>query len=133
MNDDIIMRICSEASSLGLTLSPADLDTWAVDNDCDTVMLCALERLFSSMEIRERSALGEDLKKRAWLSRIRDYTFENYAVGHLSDSDRQKMLSLKTLAFMDARRNIVLLGPDGTGKSHIPKRPHPRLAVDDRL
>ena len=71
------------------------------------------------MQTREKAALSEDLKKRARLSRIRDYTFENYAVGHLSDTDRQKMMSLKTLAFMDARRNIVILGPDGTGKSHI--------------
>ena len=46
MNDDVIMKICGEAASLGLPLSSADLGTWAVDNNCDTGMLCALERLF---------------------------------------------------------------------------------------
>ena len=73
MNDDVLMKICGEAASLGLPLSSADLGIWAVDNNCDTGMLCALERLFSSLQTREKAALSEDLKKRARLSRIRDY------------------------------------------------------------
>lgn len=119
MTEEVITRICDGARLLGLPLSSAELGTWAVDNSCNDNMLNALEGLFAMLQEKEQAALSEELKTKARLSRVKDYTFENYAVGHLNDADRTKMMMLKTLAFMDARKNIILLGPDGTGKSHV--------------
>ena len=119
MKDDIFNEISSLACSIGIELSSEDVGAWATDNGCDERMLENTQRLFSMLAARRHDEIASRLKQKARLPQVAHCSFENFGTGRLTEKDREKLMGLKTLSFIHARKNVVIQGNDGTGKSRI--------------
>lgn len=71
-----------------------------------------------SREVAEREASGSALRIRA--ARFPGHkTLEEFNYDHQPAADRNLFAHLGTGAFLHEARNVVLLGPPGTGKTHL--------------
>lgn len=71
-----------------------------------------------SREVAEREASGAALRIRA--ARFPGHkTLEDFNYAHQPAADRNLFAHLGTGAFLQEARNVVLLGPPGTGKTHL--------------
>ena len=60
------------------------------------------------------------LRNRIHLAQLpRGKTLENFDFDFQPSIDRQVIAELATLQFIEARRNVLLIGPPGVGKSHL--------------
>jgi len=46
-------------------------------------------------------------------------TFEDFDFDFATGAPRQRLLNLSGLAFLERKENVILLGPSGTGKTHL--------------
>jgi DNA replication protein DnaC len=59
-------------------------------------------------------------------------TLEAYDFGFATGAPRAQILELASLSFVERTENVVLLGPSGTGKTHVSiARPNPRPRGQD--
>jgi DNA replication protein DnaC len=77
--------------------------SWLVQDELDRRRTRLLERRFATSGLEER----KDLKDFEW--------------SYNSKLPKRDVLELATLKFIDAREGALLIGPPGTGKSHIAK------------
>ena len=71
-----------------------------------------------SKEVSEREASGAELRVKA--TRFPGHTtFEDFNFDHQPSTDRNLIAHLGTSVFLTEAKNIALLGPPSTGKSHL--------------
>src|SRR5690606_29339660 len=70
------------------------------------------------VEVASRSASGGELRIRAARFPARK-TLEEFDFSFARSLRKAQVLHLAQLDFLHARENVVLLGPPGTGKSHL--------------
>jgi DNA replication protein DnaC len=71
-----------------------------------------------SMEVSEREASGAALRiEAAWFPGCK--TLEGFNFDHPPSADRNLIAHLGASVFLTEAKNLVLLGPPGTGKTHI--------------
>lgn len=76
-----------------------------------------LEQLLQYEQQARTQRTRETLLRMAGLPSIK--RFEDYDFGFATGAPRQQLQELTSLAFLERRENIVLLGPSGVGKSHL--------------
>lgn len=83
----------------------------------DTTLLDFLEAaLRRELDVRQ-SRSRHTLAKLAGFPAIK--TLEGYDFDFASGAPKARLLELASLAFVERRENVVLLGPSGTGKTHL--------------
>ncbi len=81
-----------------------------------------LEWLWRLLEPQVRRRLEGRVERRFRQSRLPEHkTFEAYDFVFQASLDRDLIMELNTLRFIDQGKNILLAGMSGTGKSHIAK------------
>ena len=111
-------RISNACESLKLTAMALE---WAAIADkmaaTDSSLADFLEQLLQiEIEAREQR-VRETFLKFAGLPAIKQ--FEQYDFKFATGAPRQQLKALTSLAFIERRENLVLLGPSGVGKSHL--------------
>lgn len=76
-----------------------------------------LERLLETESVARDQRKQQVLLKLATLPAVK--TLEQYDFGFASGAPRAQIQELASLAFVARAENVVLLGPSGTGKTHI--------------
>jgi DNA replication protein DnaC len=77
---------------------------------------------FLDLVLEEELAIREERRFRTGLRRSKlphHKTLDEYDFGFQPDLDPRKIRDLATLAFVQAKANLALLGPPGVGKTHI--------------
>ncbi len=118
MSDLVADRIRATATRLGLphlARTLADLTARA-----DTEAMGYLD--FLDLVLEEEQAVRDERRFRSALrlSKLPHHkTLDEYDFAFQPDLDPRKIRDLATLAFVQAKANVALLGPPGVGKTHI--------------
>ena len=118
MSDLVADRIRATATRLGLphlARTLADLTTRA-----DTEAMGYLD--FLDLVLEEEQAVRDERRFRSALrlSKLPHHkTLDEYDFAFQPDLDPRKIRDLATLAFVQTKANVALLGPPGVGKTHI--------------
>lgn len=118
MSELVTNRIRATATKLGLTHLATDLDQLV--QRADTDQMGYLQFLDTVLE--EEAALRDDRRFRTGLrlSRLPHYKgLDDFDFAFQPTLDRRKVKDLETLAFVQTKANVALLGPPGVGKTHI--------------
>jgi DNA replication protein DnaC len=111
-------RIEASATKLGLPHLAKTLQEFT--RRADTASLGYLD--FLDLVLQEELAVRDERRFRAGLrlSKLPHHkTLDDYDFSFQPDLDPRKVRDLATLAFVQAKANVALLGPPGVGKTHI--------------
>lgn len=118
MSELVTSRIQAAAAKLGLPHLAGSLHELA--KRADTAALGYLD--FLDLVLEEELAVRDERRFRSGLrlSKLPHHkTLDDYDFAFQPDLDPRKVRDLATLAFVQARANVALLGPPGVGKTHI--------------
>lgn len=115
LQDERIMGLC-EALQLDWVVNEYGAIAQAAATDSAT-FTDFLETLLKTELAGRHERAKQTLLKLATLPAIK--TLEDYDFGFASGAPKAQIQELATLAFIERAENVVLLGPSGTGKSHI--------------
>lgn len=118
MTELVTSRIQASAAKLGLPHLSGTLQELA--KRADAAAMGYLD--FLDLVLQEELAVRDDRRFRAGLrlSKLPHHkTLDDYDFSFQPDLDPRKIRDLATLAFVQARANLALLGPPGVGKTHI--------------
>ncbi|WFE23299.1 IS21-like element helper ATPase IstB [Solwaraspora sp. WMMD937] len=118
MSELVTSRIRASATKLGLSHLATALQD--VTRRAETDSMGYLE--FLDLVLEEEIAVRDERRYRAGLrlSRLPHHkTLDDYDFSFQPDLDPRKVRDLATLAFVQAKANVALLGPPGVGKTHI--------------
>ena len=68
---------------------------------------------------KKRATAIATLKKLSRIPQKSPSTFDNFDMDRLCTEARRQVNSLKALPFINAKRNVIMIGPTGTGKTHL--------------
>ena len=120
MSDKLIDNICSTLSSIGLPLCTVELASWAVANGIDSAAMENLYSLLKFADDKRASDKAEDLRRKSRLPDDCTKTFDSFNVDRLLEKDQKHLSALmRSLAFIPARKGVLIQGTGRTGKSHI--------------
>lgn len=114
---DLLTKILNGLAVLGLPQVRAALDQWLAEPAAEVTRLAWLWQL---LEPQVQKRLERRVERR-----IRDAhlpvrkTFESFDFAFQPSLDRDLVMELNTLRFIDQGKNVLLAGMSGTGKSHI--------------
>ena len=118
MSELVTSRIHASATKLGLPHLAKTLQEFA--RRADTESMGYLE--FLDLVLEEELAVRDERRFRTGLrlSKLPHHkTLDDYDFAFQPDLDPRKVRDLATLAFVQAKANVALLGPPGVGKTHI--------------
>lgn len=117
--DGLVARIREGLAALRLRHMEARLDELLADPQPD---VSRLEWLWSLLEPQVRLRLEARIERRIKEARLPERkTLESFDFAFQPKLDRDLVLELHTLAFLESGKNVLLAGMSGTGKSHIAK------------
>lgn len=89
--------------------------------DCRTQPedLDVLLGFLNAMVKKKRATAIATLKRLSRIPQKAPSTFDNFDMDRLCNEARRQINSLKTLSFISAKRNVIMIGPTGTGKTHL--------------
>jgi DNA replication protein DnaC len=114
----VTTRVRDAAGKLGLPNLVASLEQFA--KRADTQAMGYLD--FLDLVLQEELAVRDERRFRSGLrlSKLPHHkTLDTYDFAFQPELDPRKVRDLATLAFVQARANVALLGPPGVGKTHI--------------
>ena len=118
MTELVTSRIQVSAAKLGLPHLSGTLHDLAKRADADAMGYLD----FLDLVLQEELAVRDERRFRAGLrlSKLPHHkTLDDYDFSFQPDLDPRKVRDLATLAFVQAKANVALLGPPGVGKTHI--------------
>ena len=118
MSELVTTRVRDTAGKLGLPNLVAHLEQFA--KRADTQAMGYLD--FLDLVLQEELAVRDERRFRSGLrlSKLPHHkTLDTYDFAFQPELDPRKVRDLATLAFVQARANVALLGPPGVGKTHI--------------
>ena len=104
---------------LRLPLPPDDMLGWIAQSDVSSCELDRIADLLSSMVSKKNENAVTTLKKLSRIPQKSPLTFDNFNMDLLNDKARRQVLSLRNLSFISSKRNVIMIGPTGTGKTHL--------------
>ena len=118
MTELVTNRIQASATKLGLPHLAKTLQEFT--SRADTASMGYLD--FLDLVLQEELAVRDERRFRTGLrlSKLPHHkTLDDYDFSFQPDLDPRKVRDLATLAFVQAKANVALLGPPGVGKTHI--------------
>ena len=118
MTELVSSRIQASATKLGLPHLAKTLQEFTSRADAGSMGYLD----FLDLVLQEELAVKDERRFRAGLrlSRLPHHkTLDDYDFSYQPDLDPRKVRDLATLAFVQAKANVALLGPPGVGKTHI--------------
>lgn len=113
--DSISEHLCR----LNISFTAADVAAWAVKNRLDEHALSTVGSFVAAMVEKADMKAMETLARLSRLPQKAPKLFSNFDMSRLPDDSRASVKSLMTLSFIPACRNIIMVGPTGTGKTHL--------------
>lgn len=108
---------CSK--TLRLDFSSAELALLAEENNFSPETLEAIQNVFGYMKQKKVDTIVNTLLKMSRLPLKTPKTFSNFDFSVIRGENADHLQALSTLATIHAHKNIVFIGPAGTGKTHL--------------
>lgn len=107
------------SAELKLSFSADDMRSYMVDCPTQPEDLDSIHGFLSAMVKKKRSMAIATLKKLSRIPQKAPSTFDNFDMDRLCTEARRQVNALKALPFINAKRNVIMVGPTGTGKTHL--------------
>jgi DNA replication protein DnaC len=119
MNKDLFEKIAEECAQLNLSCTAEELAQISLENHFAAESLRALDTVMAHMAQKKHQALVDIRLRTSRLLLQNPKTFKNFDFSRLYGQDKERLKELQMLAPLYARRNVALIGPPGTGKTHL--------------
>lgn len=117
MHDGDIISI--KLKELGIQFSPECVSRWIVSSQADGEDIGKIMSLLDEIKLSNDAVRRKALIGGSRIPQASRKTFENFDYSVTTDKNRETLLSLRSLSFLDAGFNVIISGDKGTGKTHI--------------
>lgn len=119
MKNEYFTRISEACKCLKLNCTAQALAALALQHNFSDDQLKAIEIVVNHMAEKKHQALVDIRLKTSRLPMKNPKTFSNFDFTRLSGNHVEDLKNLRTLSPLYSRTNIALIGPPGTGKTHL--------------
>lgn len=121
MSETIFDTTDTCAKVLKLDISGEELARVAQDNGYSVEQMEAVAGIFRYLKEKKEQTIITTLLRTSRLPMTEPKSFENFDFSRIHGKDADALRQLPALTEVYARTNIALIGPPGTGKTHISK------------
>lgn len=116
---DFLSRYETIQSALDLPMSEDDVAGWIIKAEPSAEELDSVSSFLEAMvKVRDDNALAT-LRNLSRIPQKQVFTFDSFNTDLLNEKARKQVLALKNLSFISSGRNVIMIGPPGTGKTHL--------------
>lgn len=119
MNEAMMESIQESCAVLHLNLTGKEFAAMVTEQSLSEETVNAMEQLLLHLRERKRQATVQTLLRLSRLPLQNPRTFDNFNFSLIHGKDTRKLEQLRTLSAVYAHKNIALIGPPGTGKTHL--------------
>lgn len=105
--------------NLQMGIPAADIAAWSLQNKVCEQSLTDIGKLLELLADMKQQKIISTLTKMSRIPQKNAKLFSNFDLRDLGQDARNSLGSLSTLSFLEAKRNVIMIGPTGTGKTHI--------------
>ena len=116
---DTMSMIADRLEHLHLDFCASEIGAWALKEKADDEALASILSFVDTMAAKADRKAQEMMTRLSRLPRKDPKLFSSFDTSRLPDDSRKAVGSLETLSFIPACRNIIMVGPTGTGKTHL--------------
>lgn len=117
--EDDFENISSMLAELKIDIPASDLAAWSLQNKVCAQSIADISKIISLMVESKKQKIISTLTRMSRLPQQNAKLFSNFELRDLGPEARKNLGSLEALSFLSAKRNIIMIGPTGTGKTHI--------------
>ena len=118
-NGDLMEEVCREFRELGVSVPGEIICSWSLSNLVGRSEMENVVKLFDSIRSLVHERKVRMLRKMSRIPQVAVKTFDNYDMDRLSPSNKEVIRHLESLDFIRLGENVVFVGDQGTGKTHI--------------
>ena len=104
---------------LNVDFSESEIGAWALKENMDNEKLEAVLSFVGTIATKKEGNVREFLIRLSHIPQKDPKLFSNFDTSRLPEESKSVVSTLKTLSFIPACRNIIMVGPTGTGKTHL--------------
>ena len=119
MNDTKIAELFLLCKELGFEAPEAYIGDWMLKNKITDEYLDSVISFMTNSVNYKHERLVEKLIKKSRLPQVAPKLFSNFQVRDLPERAQTTIKMLESLSFIEANRNIILIGSTGMGKTHL--------------
>lgn len=119
MNDTKLDLIMKCFTSMKLKMSQEELSAFMFENEFSVTDIDAVFRIFDFLEKRNNEASIQMMLRLSKLPLKYPRTFENFDFSQIHGKNVNLLEGLQNLSTLYTHKNVALIGPTGTGKTHI--------------
>ena len=119
MDDTKLNLIMRCFDSLKVKMTEEELSTFILDNDFSNTDTVATLRMFTFLEKRNNDASIQMMLRLSKLPLKSPKTFANFDFSQVHGKNVSQLEGLQSLSTLYSHKNVALIGPTGTGKTHI--------------
>lgn len=122
MNKDVaplFREIGVMAKNLKLDATTEEVARFAQDNNLSYDNVYYIHKLFQLMDEKKRRHIVEMMLNLSRLPMKHPCTFDNFDFTRFHGHEADELENLQTLSMLESRQNLLLVGPQGVGKTHL--------------
>ena len=116
---DTMSMIADRLEHLHLDFCASEIGAWVLKEKADDEVLSHILSFVDTMAAKADMKAQEMMMRLSRLPQKDPKLFSSFDTSRLHDDSRKAVSSLETLSFIPACRNIIMVGPTGTGKTHL--------------
>lgn len=117
--EEFLDKYGKQATELGLPFGREDMLGWMADSSLSAQELDTLSAFLSAMVRKKDETAVCTLKRLSRIPQKSPLTFGNFNMDLLNEHAKRQVRALQSLSFVSSKRNVIMVGPPGTGKTHL--------------
>lgn len=116
---DTMEMIAARLENLHVDFSASEIGAWALKEKMNEATLSAIFLFVDAVTEKADMKAQEMMIRLSRLPQKAPKLFSTFDTSRLPDDSRKAVSALEALSFIPAARNIIMVGPTGTGKTHL--------------
>ncbi len=113
------VQIATILKELRIELTPEEVASWCIKSQVSDENLEYITSFLSEVRNKKQAIAIESIRRLSRLPKHDEKTFDTFDTSQTTADGIEVLKSLKTLAFIEAGKNVILVGNTGNGKTHI--------------
>lgn len=118
-NETKFDMISSLLKEFKIDFTSGEIASWCMKNKVSDENLDFFLSFLTSVETKKKETSIESIRRLSRLPKHDERTFDNFDTSEITVDGIEVLKSLKTLSFIEAGKNVILVGNTGNGKTHI--------------